>query len=183
LAAENLNPDLPPTPDPETGEPKPPAAPTQHAEGYNERKPSRVPTPPPGHGPIPAAIVLIAGIWRSGFDALTDWVLWVFVIPVYAWSVYVGRANVVSAGTDWVMCRKYWVRTYELTSIRLVSRGVNGAALRLADSERSVDMPLSLVQSNRELWNYVYLGMRYSAANGAEVNRAARNTYPELPSP
>ena len=47
MATDDTTADLPPRPDPETGQPVTPEAPTQTTEGYNEKKPSRVPDPRP----------------------------------------------------------------------------------------------------------------------------------------
>lgn len=197
MATDDPTADLPPRPDRETGQPVPPDAPTQTAEGFNEKTPSRVPAAPPGHGPvlvqyrqkrylawlsglIPVVVLSVAFIAHSGLSAVTIWPLWILLAIAYAWTVYVARANVVTAGSDWVRCRKYWVNTYELTKIHARAYGANEPTLTLEDGERSVEMPISLIESNRTLWNYVYLGMRHSAANGAEVTLPARGTWPEL---
>lgn len=197
MATDDPTADLPPRPDPETGQPVPPDAPTQTAEGYNERKPSRLPNPPPGHGPalahfrekrylswlgglIPVALVAVALIAYDGLSAIKIWPVWIILAAVYAWTVYVGRVNVVSAGADWVMCRKYWVNTYELTKIHGRTYGANEPTVFLADNERTVEIPIGLAESDRTLWNYVYLGMRHSVANGAELNLPAQGTWPEL---
>ncbi|MFD0919055.1 hypothetical protein ACFQ16_04790 [Saccharopolyspora rosea] len=189
---------LPTQPDAQTGEPRPPAAPTQHAEGYNERKTSRIPPPPKGQGPVlewyrdsrlaswlgglvPAGAIFVAGIWHSGLPAVTSWALWVFVVAAYAFGFYASRRDVVTAGSDWLRYSKHWVRTYELTSIRLVPRGANGHELVLEDAEgRAVGITPRLLQANRRLWDLVYLGMRYSAANGANIDRTARGAFPEV---
>ncbi|MEV4643639.1 hypothetical protein [Saccharopolyspora sp. NPDC049357] len=72
------------------------------------------------------------------------------------------------------------MRIYELTSINYVGRGSGTSfAVVLKDRERSVELPLHIVQANKQLWDLVYLGMRYSATNGAEVNRAMRSQFPD----
>ena len=198
MAGEDATAELPPRPDPETGEPQPPEAPAQNPEGYNERKPSRLPAPPKRHGPVLAyyrasraavwltapvlvAVILIALVLHSGFIALTYWPIWLLLGAYFVFTVYSGRAEVVTAGADWVMkFGRHWVNTYELTSIQYKSRGANGFELVLIDGDRKVSLKPYLVQANRKLWNYVYLGMRHSAANGAEVDRAARSFFPEL---
>ncbi|MBQ6643970.1 MAG: hypothetical protein IJH84_23455 [Saccharopolyspora sp.] len=197
MATDDTAADLPPRPDPETGQPVPPDAPTQTAEGYNEKKPSRVPDPPPGHGPawahfrekrylswlgglIPVALVAVAVIAYDGLSAIKIWPVWIILAAVYGWTVYVGRVNVVTAGSDWLKIRKYWVNTYELTKIEAHANGPNQPTVSLEDRERSVEMTISLIESDRTLWNYVYLGMRHSAANGAQINLPAQGTWPEL---
>ena len=52
MGTEHSAGELPPRPDAESGEPVPPEAPTVTAEGFNEKKRSRVPKPPPGRGPV-----------------------------------------------------------------------------------------------------------------------------------
>ena len=197
MGTEHSAGELPPRPDAESGEPVPPEAPTVTAEGFNEKRwPRKVPAPP-GRGPalayyrkrrrlawlgglIPASVVLLAAMLRDGVGVVGHWLVWVFVIPAFAWSVFVNRANVVSAGSDWVMCRKYWVDTYGLAKIDCRSQGLNQPVLVLEDAERSLEMPISLAEADRTLWNYVFLGMRHSAAGGAAVTLRARATYPQL---
>jgi len=197
MGTEHSAGELPPRPDAESGEPVPPEAPTVTAEGFNEKKRSRVPKPPPGRGPvlahyrqrrylswlggfIPVTVLAIAFLLHSGLEAVKIWPLWILLGVVYAWSVFVSRANVVSAGSDWVMCRKYWVDTYGLAKIDCRSQGLNQPVLVLEDAERSLEMPISLAEADRTLWNYVFLGMRHSAAGGAAVTLRARATYPQL---
>ncbi|CAM00080.1 hypothetical protein SACE_0739 [Saccharopolyspora erythraea NRRL 2338] len=131
---------------------------------------------------VPSAVLLVAGMLHSGVMwTLTFWPTWLFVGGLYAFNVYAWRSEVVTAGADWVRFRRHWVCTYELTSIRLVARGANGHDLVLEDRDgRAVGAKPYLFQANRRLWDLVYLGMRHSAANGAEVNRPARGTYPEV---
>lgn len=198
MAGDDITDQLPPRPDAQTGEPRPPAAPTQHAEGYNERKPSRVPRPPKGQSPVleyyrasrlsvwltapvPVVVIVVALVLHSGIHALGYWQIWLLLAGYFAFLIYASRSEVVTAGADWVRFRRHWVRTYELTSIRLVARGANGHDLVLEDRDgRAVGAKPYLFQANRRLWDLVHLGMRHSAANGAEVNRPARGTYPEV---
>lgn len=198
MAGNDAASQLPPRPDPRTGEPRPPAAPTQHAEGYNERTPSRDPAPPKGQSPVleysresrlaawltapvPVVVILAALVVPSGFHALTYWPIWLLLAAYFAFLVYASRSEVLTAGADWMKFRKRWVRTYELTSIRLVPRGANGHELILEDSDgRAVGITPYLLQANRRLWDLVYLGMRYSAANGANIDRTARGAFPEV---
>ena len=189
---------IPPRPDPTTGIPTPPAAPTQFPEGYNETKRPRIPTPPPGKGPtlavyrqklflswasglIPVAFLVIAAVLYGGFKPLSLWPVWIILAVVYIWTVFIMRINTVSAGADWVRGgRKHWVNTYELTRINLRSYGSNQPALVLADQEHAVEIPLGVLQYERKVWDYVYLGMLHSAASGAELDRSTRATFPEV---
>src|SRR5437763_15582668 len=50
-AGDNMG-GLPPRPDPETGELRPPAAPVQHHGTAAEKAPSRLPDPPERQGPV-----------------------------------------------------------------------------------------------------------------------------------
>ncbi|MEV0701174.1 hypothetical protein AB0I53_25155 [Saccharopolyspora sp. NPDC050389] len=164
----------------------------------SEKQPSRLPDAPEGQGPtleffresklgvwlsapVPIVIVLVLAVLYGGLVVLTYWFIWVLMAAYFIFLVYTGRSDALAAGADWVRFNKYWVRTYELTSIRYVGRGSGTSfALELSDSERRVELPLHVVQSNRRLWDLVYLGMRYSAASGAQVNRAMRSQFPEL---
>ena len=189
--------EIPPRPDSNTGKPVPPAAPTQFPEGYKEENP-RLPAPPPGMGPtlavyrqkrlvswagglIPVAVLMVSFLLYDGLKVLTLWPIWLILAISYTWTVFVHRANAVSAGADWVRGgRKHWVKTYELTRINLRSYGSNQPGLVLADHERTVEISLGLLQYERKIWDYVYLGMRHSAANGAELDRNTRATFPEI---
>lgn len=200
MATNDYPTELPPRPDSKTGQPNPPAAPAQFAEGYNEKPPSRMPAPPQGNGPtlavyrqkrymswlgglIPVGVLVICFLVYDGLKGIELWPIWLILAAVYAWTVYVNRANIVTAGSDWVMGgRKYWVNTYELTQIHIRSYGVNHPGLFLADQERTVEISLGLLQANRKLWDYVHLGMRHSRSNGSEINMAARSVFPELAS-
>lgn len=191
--------ELPPRPDTETGEPKPPNAPFQYPhDGVSGRKSSRVPSTPEGQGPtlehyreseiavwltapvVPLVLLLIA-IWHSGLIALTYWFTWVFLIISYLISVFQGRRSVLTAGSDWVRYRKTWVRTYELIRIHYTpaAQGMRHDVV-LDESSHGVVIPIEVLQSNKQLWDYVHLGMRHSVANGAKVTRSARNQFPEL---
>jgi hypothetical protein len=197
MHADDPSAGLPPRPDPQTGKPIPPAAPTQHPEGYKEKNP-RFPAPPPGMGPtlavycqkllvswasgfIPVVVLTVAGILYGGFEVLTLWTVWTILAIVYAWTVFIMRINTVSAGADWVRGgRKHWVKIYELTQIHLRNHGSNQPGLFLADQERTVEIPLGVLQYERNVWNFVHLGMQHSAANGAELDANARATFPEI---
>lgn len=124
---------------------------------------------------------MTAFVLHGGLSAFAKWPLWVLVAILYAWSVYVQRANRVAAGANWLSIRQHWVKTYELTEIAYNTYGTNQPCLMLQDADdRNVEIPIGTVEGDRTVWNYVYLGMRHSAAHGATLNRNARNAYPEL---
>ncbi|MFD0918186.1 hypothetical protein ACFQ16_00370 [Saccharopolyspora rosea] len=191
-------PGLPPRPDSQTGQPRPPAAPVQYRGGEAEKTPSRVPDPPEGQGPvlecyreskrsvwlsapIPIVLLLVVFILDSGFEALTYWFTWAILIPYFAFLVYKGRSDVLTAGADWVQFKGHWVRTYELISVKYAVRGQGlSHEVVLTDRNGGIGIPLRLIQSNPRLWDYVYLGIRHSVANGAKTNAALRNAFPEL---
>lgn len=191
--------ELPSRPDRETGEPRPPAAPVEHSgDGWVEKPPRRLPPPPEGQGPtleyyresarsvwlgglVPAGLLLLLAVWHSGTIAFTQWFVWLIIGVVYAFIVYRGRSAVLTAGAEWVRINRYWVRLYELTRIHYVitAQGA-GREFSLDDRCGGITVPLHVLQSNERLWDLVYLGMRHSAASGAEVTRAARAHFPEL---
>lgn len=189
---------LPPRPDPTTGEPRPPEAPTQHQGVPSETPPKTLPAPPEGEAPaleyhrlskrnvwlgapIPIVILLALAVLHSGFVALTYWFVWAIAAVYLAYLIYTVRSDVLTAGAEWVRLNRAWVKTYELTSMNYVGRGSGSSfAVVLKDRERSVELPLHIAQANKQLWDLVYLGMRYSAANGAEANRAMRSQFPDL---
>jgi hypothetical protein len=133
--------------------------------------------------PVPVMVLLGAFVLYGGLVVLTYWFIWVLLAGYLVFLIHHGRSEVTTAGTDWVRSNRHWVRTYELTSIRCEPRGGGSSfALVLKDRERRVELPLHVVQANKELWDLVYLGMRYSVANGAETNRSARATFPDFAS-
>lgn len=192
--------DLPPKPDAETGEPRPPTAPTQFGEADNDQRAGTPPAPPVGQSPtleyyrtsrkeatlgtaVGVVFLLLIAVWNDGsINALAEWYIWPWVLLWIGWYVYASRhRDLVRAGVDWVGGKKAWVRTYELAKIRYLPRGAGGTDLELTDSSgRTLLIKLNEIQSNHQLWNYVYLGMRHSAAGGAELNHTARVQFPEL---
>ncbi|MDV6012294.1 hypothetical protein [Haloechinothrix sp. LS1_15] len=190
---------LPPMPDRETGEPRPPRAPVIRPAKNSRQRWSRfrVPKPPPGEGPplewdygslkrqIEAffvTMVIFIGFFtvydlldsdRGMFDWATDrtmWILFVVFSFLFSFGVYIGT---VAAGADWLMQRKHFIKTYELTSIEL-EPAINKYTFELQDrygNEVSVS-ELALL-GNRRLWNLVYNGIRHSVVNGAYIDSRA----------
>lgn len=192
---------LPPKPDPLTGEPRPPAAPlesgTKGPSGKLDRGKEKVPKSPEGQGPmlewfypdrttrvisglvLSAICALVYVIKDMGFSWVTTWWLWLILVPwpfVFMWS---GRNARHSAGAEWLAYgRGSWVRLYELTSIKvtIVSGGM-ARKLELEDSGgRSLWVQIDDLQSNPKLWDLVYNGLIHSVhGSGAETNKRARD--------
>lgn len=186
-----MNPDLPPKPDPQTGEPRPPAAPTneeggrgKEAQPYNARK---VPT---GPGPalewsystrrhqwysalLVAALVVLVFIFSSGFAFVTSWVQWLFIALAGLLGWVMPRGDKMAAGADWVNAGRGAVKTYDLTSIKTAGK-VGSHQLILRDREgNEVERDLINFQTNSALWDLVFNGIRHSIANGAEITPEA----------
>lgn len=126
-------------------------------------------------GLIGASVVALFLILRDGgFGWASNVVLWA-PIAVVAVVLYVSvRRTMITAGSDWLMA-KSWVRTYELSAIRLDSRS-NVTRLTLQDKTgRRVNVELADLCGNSKLWDLVYNGIRHSLATGAvEVNESAQ---------
>jgi hypothetical protein len=197
--------DLPPKPDPITGEPRPPHAPNFRGdEKYNkntqDRRSTRKPSPPPGQSPVLAWRrsspwgTIQAGLWgllliivlmtlislpedRGPFHWMTLWQLWLIVaVGVVAATLTIGSDR-CSAGADWLKYRKSWVRTYEL-SVITVRYQQGKPAVRLTDRDkRIIDVTAEMLWSDRLIWDLLYNGIRHSAAHGAALNEAARGLF------
>nr|WP_207631457.1 MULTISPECIES: hypothetical protein [unclassified Actinopolyspora] len=115
---------------------------------------------------------------------MTTWWLWLFVVPWPFVTLLAGRNTRMSAGADWFRYgKKGFIRTYELTSVKVTTEGAS-RALRLNDAEqRTLSVQLNDIQRNRELWDLVYNGILHSVrGNGAETNKLAR-TFLDLDNP
>ncbi|WP_157183066.1 hypothetical protein [Sciscionella marina] len=194
--------DLPPRPDPQTGEPQPPHAPIYHGDdrenaAARERSEQQKPEPPPGEGPVLAwyqanrrhtvfgfffgAVVVFLGIcivvWLKGggfFGWMQYWYIWPIIIIGPLLAALTVRGNKCAAGAEWLRHNKRWVRIYELTKISL-RRYTSDMELHLTDSNgRTVEVSTLLLQSDRLVWDLVYNGVLHSAANGATVTSAAK---------
>jgi hypothetical protein len=185
---------LPPRPDRERGEPRPPRAPTTDSESNEKKQPwnrRRVAAGPDAAGPplewdygdsrtqwwvggiVLALMFLLATLKWGGFDWVSVWWLWL-VLPGLAWlTSSLVRGHKISAGADWLNSRGGIVRTYELTKVTVTSHA-GGYGLELADAQGgSADADFGLIQVNRDLWDLVYNGILHSVAAGAETNNLA----------
>lgn len=192
---------LPPRPDPQTGEPRPPRAPAgDDGSEVGETDPGRCPRKlPSDQGPV-----LEWFRYSNRFTLLVGalGVLFVFVAGVlsgdgFGWMASVGglavavgiplltglvlywgnRARWVAAGASWVADNTGWVDVYELTEIKTrVDVGV--LKLCLTDSVgRKMDTSVTLLQANTKLWDLVYNGMLHSIRDrDVETDHNARLT-------
>ena len=84
------------------------------------------------------------------------------------------RNSTCAAGAEWFFHGGRWVRQYELTSVKVKMR-FSLRYLRMTDrGGRTVTTFLGDLQTNQELWDLVYNGIRHSVAAGAETNWVAR---------
>lgn len=195
---------LPPKPDARTGEPRPAHAPgvlvkagMRRVERDRERSERAKPSPPPDQGPVlawyrsswwsairlgvGAIIILIIGVALlslskgHGLNMLGWWFTWVIILLGALGITASTKKDWCAAGSDWLLHQKAWVRTYELTEIK--TRGAsNSIYLMLTDSEgRKIDADLSLLQTDRLVWDLLYNGMRHSVAKGARLKGTARS--------
>lgn len=196
-------PELPPKPDPDTGEPRPPRAPVPaRHEATRTNRTRRKPEPPDGRGPtlvlahyreqarypllhaLKAAttFAVLLLLISSGFT-VTEW----FVLPVaglhfVGYLLFFGQRELVSCGAEWVQHNHHWIRgTYEISRVDYAydSRGEQ-PRLVLDKHVHRLNIPVDILYSNQELWDYVHLALRHSVANRAELTAAAREQFPEL---
>jgi hypothetical protein len=187
---------LPPRPDPQTGEPRPPEAPVdghRRTAERDEKARHKVPSPPAGGGPvlewfhstrnsawISALVFPVIGfalytVWDGGFGWMKAWYLWAILlapIPLMYWKT---SGVAMSAGADWFSRsegRHLW--TYELVKVK-VSVGGTGRWLDLEDARGGMLYMNEVdIQQNPKLWDLVYLGILYSVhEGGAETNNLA----------
>lgn len=189
---------LPPRPNRETGLPKPPAGPLDNSWGRSHRRPTDrttpAPKPPPDQGPT---LEWILRSWKSfrvaaltcfvilvGFLTLKDWGIgwmsvWWFWLLALGLSALAGLAiwssDAMEAGADWFRYGRSWVKTYELTDIKL-DKAWGSDDLELKDVDgHEIWVDILKVQKNPDLWNLVYNGILHSVHyGGATANERAR---------
>ncbi|SDK26450.1 hypothetical protein SAMN04487820_10633 [Actinopolyspora mzabensis] len=195
--------ELPPRPDPWTGEPRPPRAPaffgTRKAEksrdSDREQEQHRKPEPPPGQGPVLewyrhsrlgalsvalAGFVLIVGgvTLKQGleFSWMSLWPVWVICLLATIGLYVLSRKLRQAAGADWYSNGGEWVRLYELVEVTVKHRS-SSMYLDLKDTGgRKVHAKIEEVQEDRDMWDLVYNGLLHSVvANGASTNNAVHS--------
>lgn len=197
---------LPPKPDAETGEPRPPRAP--RAFGGDEstpvtQAPRKHPAGPDGRGltlewrqettrsSVWAGVVtalLVLGLptvnsWSFDWMARPSW--WAFFGPlafIGGWIMYKAFGKMwIAAGATWLQTGRFWVDVYQLTEVRIKAAGVN-QMLRLKDSVgREVSVKISDVQRNQALWDLVYNGILHSVVSGSADPSRGTRTILKLP--
>nr|WP_242687650.1 hypothetical protein [Actinopolyspora sp. BKK2] len=115
---------------------------------------------------------------------MTTWWLWLFVVLSPVPFLFVGGAIRISAGADWLRYGKNgFVSTYELTAVKITTGGASRHLVLEDKHGNSMDVQLTNLQMNRELWDLVYNGILHSVrGNGAETNKLAR-TFLDLDNP
>ncbi|MGH3440270.1 MAG: WXG100 family type VII secretion target [Sciscionella sp.] len=204
---------LPPMPDPETGEPRPPRALTDAFAGKPKRhsddgrvSPETV-TAPAGKGRtlevyrVSLKDALVTGsilfgigfvlycVW-SWFDTgnpvgwMTTWWLWLIILSFLLLPLPQYRGSTLSAGADWVMRDgKDWVETYKLTKVKL-GKYAGGYTLDLADwTGRRFTVNLYTIQSSPWVWDLVYNGILHSVTEGEVKTNKLAVQKLQLPSP
>jgi hypothetical protein len=181
-------------PDRETGEPRPPRAPIARPS-KEQRKPwhpKKVPQPPDGQGPplewdygnarekrwtFGVAIVLITAFLTlrgalssdsSTFGWVQHWQVWAVLIAG-GLLMSLGKSQDISAGADWFMRHKAFVKTYELVSVKMDKDWGHGE-VTLQDRSGN-EAKVSLMLLKQPLWDLVYNGILHSVAAGADVDR------------
>ncbi|OZM70299.1 hypothetical protein CFN78_25560 [Amycolatopsis antarctica] len=86
------------------------------------------------------------------------------------------RPRKLAAGARWLTLGKRNVRVYELTKVD-IKPSILGPTLHLTDkSGAAIAVQLRDAQTTPGVWDYVYLGVFHSVANGADVTDRANNT-------
>lgn len=200
--------ELPPKPDPETGEPRPPRAPIYR--GFDEKSeeqlrrervtdPAKAPAPPEGQGPLLAwyrasrkealktaawgllILPVLVTMTRLSLDWAQFWQAWIFV-PLTMLAVYsTQRTVVVSAGAEWLKHGKSWVRLYELTDIDAKHRGNDMHVDLTDDAGRTVKCKLIDLQKDQHLWDLVYNGILHSVIAGGATTTGMVHSALEVP--
>lgn len=191
--------ELPPKPDPETGEPRPPRAPAYGRDGEPPKEhdknrvtdPAKAPSPPEGQGPVlvwykPSSLqkwgvggtgflMLVVGFTiMQGFDLrwMTAWWMWLIALVFAALIGGSVRGSECSVGAEWLQRKGGgWVRLYELKKITGHRRS-NALHLDFEDQDgRVVQISTSDLHHDPGMWDLVYNGMLHSViAGGAETN-------------
>jgi hypothetical protein len=102
---------------------------------------------------------------------MTLWWTWLLAL-LAAIGAYLTKLKIgVSAGAEWLQGRHGWIRIYELTKVTTHYRG-NNYWLTMHDRDgRRLELSISLIQENRDVWDLVYNGILHSViAGGAETN-------------
>lgn len=197
--------ELPPKPDVQTGEPRPPSAPLVESTGPSTYEQDREidtkskPSPPDGRGPVLEwfrenrrsgvmsflvgffFLVAAGTIKEWSFSWMSVWWLWLFPVGLGGILYFAFRRKVIAAGADWYKSGSHWVDIYELKSVK-VKVAPGRLDLVLHDrSGRSIVTTCLAIEKNRKLWDLVYNGIVHSVKDHpVETNKASRQ-YLDLP--
>lgn len=185
---------LPPRPDPVTGNPRPPQVPLGFDLRHSPVKASergRRPTPPIADEPalewycrprswVAAGLILVImvvplTIAQRGLSWMGFWWFWPILAGVCLLA-FVKSGERIAAGAAWFMYGRCVVRTYELTSVKLVrSSGGRASELELRDAHGGkAFVGMWKFQLHPRMWDLVYNGIRHSVRAGAETNGRVR---------
>lgn len=198
-------PNLPPMPNPVTGEPRPPAAPVvdSSSANTNNRASSRgkAPRTPEGESPalewyyptrairvaaglVCSALGVVVYVLRSGFGWVGNVWLWLLLAAPPLVFLFLGRRGKTAAGADWLATSdKGYVKIYRLTEVTVHVDGIAHMLQLLDDQGGSLRAQISDLEANHKLWDLVYNGILHSVHVGeAETNKRARE-YLQLDNP
>ncbi|WP_438388963.1 hypothetical protein [Actinopolyspora saharensis] len=202
--------ELPPKPDPVTGEPRPPRAPGFHKENKppkeqdrdRDQSTRRMPTPPEGEGRmlewyrhsqrsaitggvIAFVISVVALTLMQGFDIrwMQFWYIWLMLVLIALGIYGIFRSVEAAVGAEWLKVGRAWVRLYELTEIKARHRS-NAIHLDLTDSSgRKVMVKSDDIQEDRDMWDLIYNGILHSViTGGAKTNNLVHSAF-QVPRP
>ena len=203
--------ELPPRPDPETGEPQPPRAPAfrnTRPERTRQRFPNgsfssaaeEPPAPPEGEGPalvwegsnpreqlkigaIGFAVLVLGICALRGFDLgwMTSPPHWLVVLAVASAVGLQARRKPVAAGAEWLRAGRHWVRLHELADIH-TTRWKRELHLLLTDrSGHRLSVNAEELRERPPMYDLVYNGMLHSVVTGSAETQA--NGVLSLPGP
>jgi len=190
-----------------TGLPRPPHAPDSlpNSNGDGILDLSVAPQPPTGQGRTLAyqrptlrwllmsivwAVLLVVAVTTvtllfpslSVFQLIFVWLMPLLAIGQIVHLFWSAKRTVAAAGADWYSLNGRWVRTYELTEVKLIKRGRAGSYLRLVDSEgRTIETGYVFMRKNRLIWDLVYNGMLHSVIAGKAMTNMRLHSEVGLP--
>lgn len=203
--------ELPPRPDPRTGEPRPPRAPAfrssrsertvqQFPNGSFSSAAEEPPQPPDGEGPalgwegsnpreqlkvgaIGLAVLVVGVSALRGFDLswMTSPLHFLVILVVSALVGLRARKKPLAVGAEWLRVGRHWVRLYELSEIH-TTRWKSELHLLLTDRNgRRVGVHAERLRERPPMYDLVYNGMLHSVVTGGAETQA--DGVLDLPSP
>lgn len=194
--------ELPPRPDPQTGEPRPPRAPAfsssrperttqQFPNGSFSSASEEPPESPDGEGPALAwessnpreqlkigaigLAVLVLGVSAlRGFDLswMTSPLHCLVILAVSALVALRARKKPVAVGAEWLRVGRHWVRIHELAEIH-TTRWKSELYLLLTDRNgRRAGVNAEQLRDRPPMYDLVYNGMLHSVVAGGAETQA-----------